>query len=747
MGRTLEEMIHKYVITAAEVGARPNNKQLDAYETYAEENGAEIVVIPILGQYRDEELAERFNNYRVVRELPLGKTVGIRDFGVKAQQINPLTGLKRFGSVDKSIIVGSTKQHLEHVANSNTHDPKAVLSTGVCTLPNYKEHFRIGKIGLEDHIQGAVLIDVDDETDHFYFRQTQNITDGSFIDNGVKYTGKGATPVRADTMVLGDLHEAQMSQDDYDYSCDMINALKPKYVMLHDAFDAYSINHHDIGRNLLRAGKANLGQLSLYQELYNLGERLHELSSQGEKDTKYMVVKSNHDEALDKYLDECRFVGDSQNLQLSVQLANAMIEGKDPVEEGIKLTYGYIPRNLKFLKRDDEFNRYGYNLSNHGDKGASGGRGSMTTFDYALGKAIIGHCFSEDTEILTKRGWVRGDKLLEDDEVMTMNKETREGEWNSIEAYYEYDDYTEMVSFKSKGTDILVTGGHGMIAEHSSGSLKEFKASEFLHMPGEYKFFNGIIKEGTKKYDDDYLRIIVQIVTDGSYNCGMIRWHLKKKRKINRLVNLLNRLNYSYSVTKAKDNTVRISLKTVDAKEFQKLMPDKTLPSWFMDLSYEEKLVVLEEYAHTDGTDYGSRCQLSSSKKQDIDLLQAIAATCGFRTSLYCREDGNYSLNILFRGYGVLKSSSASVVPYSGKVWCVTVSNGTLLVRRNGKVAVTQNSHTARIRKGVYQVGTLERKDIDYTKGSLGNWTSTNGVLYPNGKVQLVGIYNDKWRL
>ena len=387
-------MIQRYIVTAAEIGASPNHKQLNAYEKYAEDTGAEIIIVPILGQYRDGELAERFNNYTVARELSLGKKVGIRDFGVKAQQINPLTGLKRFGTVDKSIIVGSPKQHLEHVANSSKNEPKAVMSTGVCTLPNYKEDFRIGKIGKADHTQGAILIDVDKQTNLFYFRQAQNIGDGSFIDQGIKYTGTRKTPVRVDTVVLGDLHNAQIDQEAYDQSCDMINTLKPKHVVLHDVFDAYSVNHHDQGRFLLRASKANLGQLSLKDELYGLGERLHELASQGAKDTRYHVVKSNHDEALDKYLDECRFVGDSENLQLSVKLANAILEGKDPVREGILLTYGHIPTNLKFLDRDDEFNRYGWHLSSHGDKGPSGSRGSMISFDYALGKAVVAHTHS-----------------------------------------------------------------------------------------------------------------------------------------------------------------------------------------------------------------------------------------------------------------------------------------------------------------------------------------------------------------
>jgi hypothetical protein len=387
-------MIKKYLVTAAELGATPNYKQLDAYDKYAKETGASIIVIPILGQYRDGRLSKRFSNYSVATEASLGKHIGIKDFGVRAQQINPLTGLKRFGTVDKSIIVGSPKQHLEHVANSTKNEPKAVMSTGVTTLPNYRDQFRIGKIAKEDHVQGAILVDVDTQSNYFNFRQVQNVTNGTFIDQGMKYSKNKVIPVRADTIVLGDIHEAQINEMSYDLSCDMINVLRPKHVILHDVFDAYSVNHHDIGKHLLRASKANLGQLSLYQELYNLGERLDELTCQGEKDTIYHVVKSNHDEALDRYLDECRFIGDSQNLQLSVQLANAILEGKDPLREGIRLTYGHVPKNLKFMARDEDFNRYGWHLSSHGDKGPSGSRGSMASFDYSLGKAVVAHSHS-----------------------------------------------------------------------------------------------------------------------------------------------------------------------------------------------------------------------------------------------------------------------------------------------------------------------------------------------------------------
>ena len=41
----------------------------------------------------------------------------------------------------------------------------------------------------------------------------------------------------------------------------------------------------------------------------------------------------------------------------------------------------------------------------------------------------------------------------------------------------------------------------------------------------------------------------------------------------------------------------------------------------------------------------------------------------------------------------LMPRNNVKKVPYSGKVWCVNVNNGTLVVRRNGKTAVTLNSH------------------------------------------------------
>ena len=42
---------------------------------------------------------------------------------------------------------------------------------------------------------------------------------------------------------------------------------KPKKILLHDAFDGFSINHHEKNYKLLKAQRAEKGQLCLSSEL------------------------------------------------------------------------------------------------------------------------------------------------------------------------------------------------------------------------------------------------------------------------------------------------------------------------------------------------------------------------------------------------------------------------------------------------------------------------------------------------
>jgi hypothetical protein len=94
---------------------------------------------------------------------------------------------------------------------------------------------------------------------------------------------------------------------------------------------------------------------------------------------------------LNRWLDEGRFVKNPSNAKLGFYLAQEYAHGRDPVEAGIEKCFGKLPNNVVFLDRDASLRVQGYELAKHGDKGGSGGRGSIAEKEYLYGKSITGH--------------------------------------------------------------------------------------------------------------------------------------------------------------------------------------------------------------------------------------------------------------------------------------------------------------------------------------------------------------------
>ena len=747
---SLENILKKtYVITTAQKGGKVNHQLYNSMLNYCKENNAEMLILPTNGKTIDDTRLDKIltENHQVIdSKYSLNKNIQISNFEIRPQQIQPTTGLARFAQGDKSFIFASPKQEIKVIPNSKQDLPKILMTTGAITQPYYKLNTRIGRIAKTDHRYGFIVVDVEDKN-IYHYRNVVAKTNGTFIDLGKSYSKNKVKNVRPDAMVLGDWHTGETDKKVRAETFNMIEKYNPKRVVLHDIFNNKSISHHSEGRLVEKYRDYTQSQLSLDLELKNVAKEIKYFVDNTSDDTEIIIVKSNHDEGLERYLNETRFINEPQNALISSKLLTAALEEKDPLKYGIAMFYD-IPDRVKFLRRDQEYKVRGYQLGNHGDIVAKGMRGSVRSKENAFGKSISGHCFSDDTEILTKKGWIKGINLSLDDEVMTMNKKTRNAEWNKVDKLNIFDNYSELFHLKSKACDLLITDKHGLIAEDVNGNLQEFTAKEFSTIKNQFKFLNALSTTNTGEYDHDMLRLIVQIVTDGSYDDGSIRWHLKKERKIKSLVGLLEEMNIKFSLNLQTTGTTKIRISVKESKHLIKMLPDKQLPDWFMSLSKECIDVILEEYSLTDGCVYSSRrYQLSTSKKHNADLLQALCVLIGYRCSIFNREkDGyttNYALNITKTNKIWMKKEHISKVPYPGKVWCPTVKNGTLVVRRNGKVLITQNSHSPLLFRDVCIVGTSTELDLRYMKGAS-DWMHTHAMLYNNATVQLVNIVNGK---
>ena len=73
-------------------------------------------------------------------------------------------------------------------------------------------------------------------------------------------------------------------------------------------------------------------------------------------------------------------------------------------------------------------------------------------------------CYSADTEILTENGFKKYDEVQDDEKLATFNDETKKMEYQNFTDRFVYSHHKEMIHFKSKAMDMLVTPDHNMYA-------------------------------------------------------------------------------------------------------------------------------------------------------------------------------------------------------------------------------------------------------------------------------------------
>lgn len=329
-----------------------------------------------------------------------------------------------------------------------------------------------------------------------------------------------------------------------------------------------------------------------------------------------------------------------------------------------------------------------------------------------VSSGTTGHCFSEDTDILTPQGWMAGTSIPEGLPVATMNRDTGCLEWQIPTEKFVYPHHGVMHRLHGIALDLLVTDKHGIVYYDEYGNLKETTPSEMTQgsVHKKYKIPLACLNQQPeyRKYNDAQLALIVQIVTDGHITketrytaIPFIRFHFKKSRKVKRLTELLDQLGIGYTINKQSSGSIKINISVVDSSQYIDWIGlDKQLPCDFTLLSSRQVDLILHEYSITDGCKNSSAknsYQVCSSNERTIDLLQQIFAMSGYRSSKLHRTRFGLDTFILTvntrRTQTITTGNNLKQVNYNGIVWCLSVPNHTLLVRRNGKTVITRNSH------------------------------------------------------
>jgi hypothetical protein len=95
----------------------------------------------------------------------------------------------------------------------------------------------------------------------------------------------------------------------------------------------------------------------------------------------------------------------------------------------------------------------------------------------------VWQCMSDDTEILTDRGWLSQDQVSVGDKAITLNLNTGHYQKQAIEQVIRWPrDKYQMVHFHQRSLDVLLTPGHRVIY-HSDCDTNTWKVGEALQIP------------------------------------------------------------------------------------------------------------------------------------------------------------------------------------------------------------------------------------------------------------------------
>lgn len=322
------------------------------------------------------------------------------------------------------------------------------------------------------------------------------------------------------------------------------------------------------------------------------------------------------------------------------------------------------------------------------------------------------HCYSEDTEVLTLTGWKTFGELEIGEKVMQYEK----GKLSFVEpSHIVWQDYEgEMISIKTGKLDFLVTPDHRMLVEnYKTRKPKVMLANELHNRNSNWRVpLNGYTDNPGINIKDASIMLAVAIQADANDTGVSYRFEFVKERKLNRLTEILKNLDVTFNITNSTSSysgntTYRVLINKGQITETLQLIDGKDWTNNVYKLNALQALVFVNEVQFWDGTtlDNGD-CVLDTTSEKSRDIVATLAAFCGRKatTSFYKDRKGNLGNCDIYRVYisgkeevqgAALLGSTIEKTQYKGKIGCVSVPSTFILVRRNGRIAVSGNTFNA----------------------------------------------------
>lgn len=307
------------------------------------------------------------------------------------------------------------------------------------------------------------------------------------------------------------------------------------------------------------------------------------------------------------------------------------------------------------------------------------------------------NCLSLDTEILTPNGWKTYTEVQEGDFIYSFNKNNNQIEVEKVNSIYFGEDTLLDIQKNTHFSGCFTPNHRNLFIDRKKKNFIEKPTSEFMK---DAHILNASILNSGEDENLDFLSLCLAVQADGSYHGNKIRFTFSKKRKINRLINILKSLNINYIHSVRKDKNLNEFYLNIDENYFKGYLKDKKLTYKFLNLSPNCRNHVISEIHNWDGL-FDRKTTYCSLEKENIDVLQAIHTLTNKRSRVRMYKDKYFNLDVTHNRNYTGTANSELVDIGVNKVWCVNVDNSFIICRRKGTTFITGNCQN--LPQGVYR--------------------------------------------
>lgn len=380
-------------------------------------------------------------------------------------------------------------------------------------------------------------------------------------------------------------------------------------------------------------------------------------------------------------------------------------------------------------------------------------------------------CYDDQTEVLTREGWKRWPDVRGDEWFVTRAADGAI-EYQRAERLIAKPYDGPMINIRMAHVDLLVTPDHRMWAKRRLQAHRErwdlVPASDLLEASHRLAMGGG-------QWNPDipfspppgFLGLLGFFIGDGYVKdeTNTPTFRLRKEREISYLY--AKAAECGFEVRHRPDSDRYYLIADEEFRLLAKKCYDedraKIIPHEVMDSGSEALTELLEGLWNSDGSvsktgkqTYSTTSATLAGQIQEVALKVGAAAVVADHP--FARDDGHYGTKrryrvTLYRERNLYpkvgwtrgaRDEQVTVVNYRGKIYCVTVPNGTLYVRRNGKPAwcgnspFEHNSMTFYVQAPIFVFRELLRHRIASYNEESGRYRELRPVFYVPGNDRML---------